>query len=152
MSEFSAKPFLIDALYRWCIETGLTPYLTAILKSSYRSEDDWDGSAGGDSSEVTFDLGSESSGGVVIDGQEVRFTTVMAGEKMAVVISHSQIVAFYAKETGYGLFFSQSMPPGNELVCEEGSFPVSDGAPLARPMAPRRSPGRLKVLNPLRRV
>ena len=36
MSEQSAKPYLVRALYEWCVEQGYTPYLAVRVNSKTR--------------------------------------------------------------------------------------------------------------------
>lgn len=97
------KPYLIRAIYDWCIDAGLTPYITAIINKNvlvpkaYHSE-----------YEITLNISTEAVSKLLLDDDAVSFISRFNGVSEHIYIPTNFVKGIFAKETGEGIFFEVS--------------------------------------------
>lgn len=100
MSEQSAKPYLIRALYEWCVDQGYTPYLAVRVNSQTRVPQ-----AFVKNGEIVLNVGPLATHKLTMDNEWVLFNARFNGVSQEVAVPFSAVVGLFAKETGYGMGF-----------------------------------------------
>ena len=140
MSEQSTKPYLVRALYEWCVEQGYTPYLAVRVNSKTRVP-----AAFVKNGEIVLNVGPLATHQLKMDNEWVLFNARFNGASQEVAVPFSAVIGIFAKETGYGMGFQPTLDAaGSEggdatahaPAVDAGTTPDPDTAPAASPAAP----------------
>jgi len=102
----SLKPYLIRAVYEWCVDHDLTPYLLANAKGGgvvvpkHAIQED---------GRIVLNLRPQAVHNLVMGDERIEFNARFGGSPMQVRIPISSVLAIYARENGQGMVFD-----GNE--------------------------------------
>ncbi|MCL2160962.1 MAG: ClpXP protease specificity-enhancing factor [Betaproteobacteria bacterium] len=139
----STKPYLIRAIYEWCVDQGFTPYLAVQVDqltqvpSGYVRE-----------GQIVLNVGPEATHQLKIDNELVTFQARFNGVAHQIVAPIGNVLAIYARENGQGIAFEatgaqEDMPVGKASgSAEESAEPPDEHPPPSSP--PRGS--HLKVI------
>jgi stringent starvation protein B len=119
----STKPYLIRAIYDWCTDHRLTPYLAVRV-------DEWtrvpmayvkDG-------EIVLNLSADAVHHLRMGNDEITFGARFGGVPHEIIVPLAAVIGIFAKETGQGLVFEGGEP---ELAPPEpeGEGPDKGGGP-----------------------
>ncbi|CAH1087859.1 ClpXP protease specificity-enhancing factor [Candidatus Nitrotoga sp. 1052] len=129
MNEFSTKPYFIRAIYDWCSDSALTPYLAVKVNEQTRVPKAYvkDG-------EIVINLSMDAVRNLNIGNEEITCGGRFGGVSHGLVVPIAAVIGIFAKETGQGLVFqgNDSIPT---LPTDSGSAP-SPGKPTL-PSKPR---------------
>ena len=122
MKEISTKPYLIRAIYDWCSDSALTPYLAVKVDEYTRVPKAYvkDG-------EIVINLSMDAVRNLHIGNDEITCGGRFGGVSHGLVVPVSAVIGIFAKETGQGLVFQ-----GNDSI---PTLPT-DGAKAASPGKP----------------
>ena len=132
--QTSTKPYLIRALYEWCTDNGLTPYLAVSVNEHTRVP-----RAHVRNGEIVLNISALASHRLQLTNTEVSFTARFSGMAEEIWVPIAQVTAIYAKETGHGMAFEVSKPPA-ELVVVEGSADDEADSQQVDPPPPPKPP------------
>ena len=104
MSEQSAKPFLVRALYEWCVEQGYTPYLAVRVDARTRVPTGFVKNG-----EIVLNVGPLATHQLTMDNDWVLFNARFNGESQEVAVPFAAVIGIFAKETGYGMGFQPTL-------------------------------------------
>ncbi len=133
----SQQPYFLRALYEWCVDSGLTPYLSVRVDHRTRVPHGFvkDG-------QIVLNLGPSAVRNLNMDNEWVTFSARFGGVSHAIEVPVANVLAIYSRETGEGMGFageeSQEIDGNSaqvELLSEPGDS--SDDAP---PSPPRGRP------------
>ncbi|MGH8770690.1 MAG: ClpXP protease specificity-enhancing factor [Burkholderiales bacterium] len=130
MKEIAAKPYLLRAIYEWCGDSGLTPYLSVKVDQHTRVPKEYvkDG-------EIVLNISQTASRNLKLGNELIQFTARFNGVSTEISVPIDSVLAIFSKETGRGLFFH----------AKEGEPKKTDnGSPIVTP--PPRGRRRLKVV------
>ena len=130
--ERSTKPYLIRALYEWCTDSGLTPYLTVKVDANTRVPMEHVKNG-----EIVLNISADATHRLTLGNDMVQFSARFNGASRECSIPMSAVVGIFARENGQGLVF----PP--EPVDETGAGTNARPEPPEPPQAP--PPGRPKL-------
>jgi Stringent starvation protein B len=99
--EASAKPYLVRALCEWCAEKDLTPYLVVRVNEETQVPVEYVAN-----NEIVFNLSDRTTHHLTIDNEWIMFAARFGGISQEIAIPFSAVAAIFARENGYGLFFS----------------------------------------------
>ena len=121
----STKPYLVRAIFEWCVDNGLTPYLTVAVGARTRVPREFarDG-------QIVLNIGPEATSQLVMGNEEITFQARFSGVAFPVVVPVEAVAAIYAKENGQGLAFEASAETEESIA--EG---VEADAPSISPSA-----------------
>ncbi|RFC32421.1 MAG: stringent starvation protein B [Candidatus Nitrotoga sp. SPKER] len=123
MKEFSTKPYLIRAIYDWCSDSALTPYLAVKVNGQTRVPKAYvkDG-------EIVINLSMDAVRNLHIGNEEITCGGRFGGVSHGLVVPIDAVIGIFAKETGQGLVFQgkDSIPT---LPTDSGSSPLPDNPP-----------------------
>lgn len=100
MSELSTKPYLMRAIYDWCVDSGYTPYLTVTVDTLTRVPMEYvkDG-------QIVLNIGPIAVEQFKMGNQLIEFSARFNGAGREISIPVGAVSAIYARENGQGLSF-----------------------------------------------
>ena len=107
------KPYLIRAIYDWCIDNENTPYVMSLVgKETLIPE------VLSKSKEIVLNLSPHSVQNLYIDDDGISFKSRFSGNAFNVFLPITFILGVYAKESGDGIFFSEDkkLPAGSKNI------------------------------------
>ena len=107
------KPYLIRAIYDWCIDNENTPYVMSLVgKETLIPE------VLSKSKEIVLNLSPHSVQNLYIDDHGISFKSRFSGNAFNVFLPITSILGVYAKESGDGIFFSEDkkLPPVSKNI------------------------------------
>lgn len=101
MNAPAIKPYLIRAVYAWCVDNYLTPYVSAVTDGCLNIplELSRDG-------EIILNVSPAAVSDLLIDNEIIKFATRFNGVPRKIEIEIGAIKAIFAKELGQGLTFT----------------------------------------------
>lgn len=98
----SLKPYLIRAVYDWCVDQDLTPYLLVnaqvgdvVVPRQSVQED----------GRIVLNLRPQAVHNLALGDQKIEFNARFGGSPMHVKIPIAAVLAIYARENGQGMVF-----------------------------------------------
>ena len=117
MSEQSAKPFLVRALYEWCVEQGYTPYLAVRVDARTRVPTGFVKNG-----EIVLNVGPLATHQLTMDNDWVLFNARFNGESQEVAVPFAAVIGIFAKETGYGMGFQPTLDAAGSDATDSGEI------------------------------
>lgn len=126
MSELSTKPYLIRAIYDWCGDSGLTPYLAVRVDEQTRVPTAYvrDG-------EIVLNISMDAVRNLHMGNEEITCGGRFGGVPHEIIVPMSAVIGIFAKETGQGLVF-QGQESSPTIPGGSGDTPP-DSSPPAKP-------------------
>ena len=126
----STKPYLIRALYEWCADNGLTPYVAAFVDDSVKVPREHV-----KNQEIVLNISMDATSNLKIGNDYLEFKARFGGVAREIVVPIDHIIAIYARENGQGMAFPvpQAVQPQGDVV--EGK-PAERRQPALRSVAP----------------
>ena len=96
----STKPYLLRAVYEWCVDNGYTPHISVVVDSRTRVpiEHVRDG-------EIVLNIGPVAASRLQIGNEVIECTARFSGIAKERVIPVASVSAIYARENGHGMSF-----------------------------------------------
>lgn len=134
----STKPYLLRAIYEWCVDQGFTPYLQVAVDMRTRVPMQYvkDG-------QIVLNIGPAATQNILMGNEEVTFQARFNGAVFSILAPVDRVAAIYARENGQGMGFEVAPAGGQEAEPEargkgEGEFPDPDApTPAGRPTLTR---------------
>jgi stringent starvation protein B len=105
--ELSTKPYLIRAIYDWCVDCGLTPYLAVRVDDQTQVPMTYvkDG-------EIVLNLSLDAVHNLQLGNERITCAGRFGGVPHNLIVPISAVIGIFAKENGQGLVFhgKESMP------------------------------------------
>jgi stringent starvation protein B len=108
----STRPYLLRALYEWCADNSLTPYIAAYVDDTVKVPREYV-----KNNEIVLNVSMDATSNLKIDNEFVRFKARFGGVAREIVVPMDHVIAIYARENGQGMAFPvpQSVPPRGEV-------------------------------------
>ena len=96
----STRPYLIRALYEWCTDNGLTPYVAVRVDESVQVPHEYvkDG-------EIVLNISFDATSSLKLGNEFIEFKARFAGVARDIMVPIAQVLAIYARENGQGMSF-----------------------------------------------
>lgn len=127
MSDLSTRPYLIRAIYEWCIDSALTPYLA--VRVNDRTEVPMSYVRDG---EITLNLGPAAVRDLDMGNEFISCNGRFGGVPFQLFIPVEAVTGIFAKETGQGLVFQAADMPQPPPDAKGDGLPVAS-KPTSRP-------------------
>jgi stringent starvation protein B len=131
MSEIPTKPYLLRALYEWCVDNGYTPHLA--VKVDSRTQVPPEHARNG---EITLNVSPTAVHKLQMGNEVIEFSARFAGVARQISVPVENVYALYARETGHGMTFE--VQPGTPAANARGEgepaallVPFKEGAETA---------------------
>ncbi len=112
----SNKPYLIRGIFDWCVDSGLTPYLSAKILPGTRAPKSYI-----NTEEIILNISTSATTKLIIDNNFISFFARFNGINEEIYIPMNSILGIYAHENGKGLFFEMNRKK-QETSNEKGSL------------------------------
>jgi len=101
----STRPYLIRALYEWCSDNGLTPYVAVLVDDTVRVPNEYvkDG-------EIVLNISFDATSALKLGNEFIEFKARFAGTAREIMVPINRVIAIYARENGQGMSFPMSVP------------------------------------------
>ena len=169
LESTSTRPYLIRALYDWCTDNGLTPYVAVLVDDTVQVPREYVKNG-----EIVLNISFDATSSLKLGNDFIEFKARFAGSAREIIVPVGRVIAIYARENGQGMAFPvpvsgaaagddagkasplSSVPAAGgvadgetrivQLVTPELAAPVEmpDGEPPRPPLGPRPSLKRVK--------
>ena len=96
----STKPYLIRALYQWCIDNALTPYVAVFVDHSVDVPQEYVSQG-----EIVLNISPSACQAIVIDNESIQFKARFNGVPKEIYLPLTHIMAIYSRENNQGMSF-----------------------------------------------
>jgi len=134
------KPYLLRALYEWCVDNGYTPYVSVIVDAETRVPVEHVRNG-----EIVLNIGPLAAHKLKMGNDAIEFAARFGGVPRDLSIPVSQVAAIYARENGHGMSFEAGR---KDTAWEASGEALSADAPAAPepPSAPGGGKPNLRVI------
>jgi stringent starvation protein B len=96
----STRPYLIRALYEWCTDNGLTPFIAVFVDDTVRVPNEYvkDG-------EIVLNISFDATSSLNMGNEYIEFKGRFGGVARDILVPVDRVVAIYARENGQGMAF-----------------------------------------------
>ena len=133
--EASTTPYLIRAIFEWCCDNGLTPYIAVKVDKTTKVPMEYVKNG-----EIVLNVSPDATRNLKIGNDLLQFSARFAGVSREISVPVNTIGGIFAKETGQGLSFQTSSPVSAQVVTP--IVPPNDD----RPAPPSGGRPRLQVI------
>jgi stringent starvation protein B len=118
----STKPYLLRAVYEWCVDNGYTPQISVTVDARTRVpvEHVRDG-------EIVINIGPLAANRLKMGNDILECQTRFSGVAKDLVIPVAAITAIYARETGQGMQFEPENAAALETAAADPKDPPKRG-------------------------
>jgi stringent starvation protein B len=114
MNEIPTKPYLLRALFEWCVDNGYTPHIAVKVDSRTQVPAEYVKNA-----EITLNISPAAVHKLQLGNELIEFSARFGGVARQISVPVSNVYALYARETGHGMTFDiESAKPGLQSVAE----------------------------------
>jgi stringent starvation protein B len=127
----STKPYLLRAIYEWCVDNGYTPYVSIVVDARTRVPMEYvrDG-------EIVLNIGPLATNRLQIGNELIECTARFAGTVRELSIPVSCVAAIYARENGHGMSFETGDQAGAETAAPPAARAPGDDPGPPKPGKP----------------
>jgi len=126
MPEIPTKPYLLRALYEWCVDNGYTPHVG--VKTDARTQVPAEHVRNG---EITLNISPTAVHRLQMGNELIEFSARFAGVARQISVPIENVYALYARETGHGMTFDVDVPN----AAKPGVQAKAEGGPTSHPTA-----------------
>ncbi len=132
----STRPYLIRALFEWCMDAGFTPYLAVQAAEGVQVPFEFvkDG-------EIVLNISPDATSGLLIGNDWVEFKARFNGVARDIMVPVDHVLAIYARENGQGMAFPPPNPKQADLSNDPQASTPPDEPP---PQSPKPALKRVK--------
>lgn len=94
------KPYLLRALYEWCVDNGYTPYISVAVDASTQVPREYVRNG-----EIVLNIGPLAANRLKMGNEMIELAARFGGVARELMIPVAQVAAIYARENGHGMSF-----------------------------------------------
>jgi stringent starvation protein B len=100
LESTSTRPYLIRALYDWCTDNGLTPYVAVLVDDTVQVPREYVKNG-----EIVLNISFDATSSLKLGNDFIEFKARFAGTAREIMVPVSRVIAIYARENGQGMAF-----------------------------------------------
>jgi stringent starvation protein B len=148
MNEVPTKPYLLRALFEWCVDNGYTPHLAVRVDSRTQVPNEYVKNG-----EITLNISPNAVHKLQLGNELVEFSARFGGVARQISVPVTNVYALYARETGHGMTFDIEGPkPVLQAVAEAEPTPAKPALPAPTLPEPPKKPSGSGGKPTLRRI
>src|SRR5438874_2043205 len=124
MKEIPTKPYVLRALFEWCVDNGYTPHLAVKVDSRTQVPSEYVKSG-----EITLNISPNAVRKLQMGNELVEFSARFGGVARQISLPVANVYALYARETGHGMTFDIEGPKAGVQVKAESETASNTRAP-----------------------
>jgi stringent starvation protein B len=110
LESTSTRPYLIRALYDWCTDNGLTPYVAVLVDDTVQVPREYVKNG-----EIVLNISFDATSSLKLGNEFIEFKARFAGTARDIMVPVTRVIAIYARENGQGMAFPVPVPGGAAL-------------------------------------
>ena len=107
LESTSTRPYLIRALYDWCTDNGLTPYVAVLVDDTVQVPREYVKNG-----EIVLNISFDATSSLKLGNEYIEFKARFAGTARDIVVPVNRVIAIYARENGQGMAFPVPVTSG----------------------------------------
>lgn len=133
----STKPYLIRAIYEWCVDQGFTPYVAVAVDGRTEVPRNYvkDG-------QIVLNLSPDAVHQLVLGNDFITCSARFGGVAQSISVPLDNVAAVYARENGQGMAFEVGVAQSDTAAIEQPEPAGSAEGPTAPDEPPKPAPGR----------
>jgi stringent starvation protein B len=148
MNEIPTKPYLLRALFEWCVDNGYTPHLAVRVDSRTQVPNEYVKNG-----EITLNVSPNAVHKLQLGNELIEFSARFGGVARQISVPVTNVYALYARETGHGMTFDVEGPkPVLQAVAEAEPSPAKPVLPAPTTPEPPKKPSGSGGKPTLRRI
>ncbi len=124
LDSTSTRPYLIRALYEWCTDNSLTPYVAVAVDETVQVPREYV-----KNNEIVLNISFDATSSLKLGNDFIEFKARFAGSAREIMVPVSRVIAIYARENGQGMAFPVPV----------ASSGIEDATPVAKQPSPLSS-------------
>jgi stringent starvation protein B len=96
----STRPYLVRAIYEWCTDNGLTPYVAVAVDGSVQVPREFV-----KNNEIVLNVSFDATSALKLGNEFIEFKARFSGTPREIMVPIERVMAIYAKENGQGMSF-----------------------------------------------
>ncbi|HVY05877.1 MAG TPA: ClpXP protease specificity-enhancing factor [Burkholderiales bacterium] len=124
MKEASKTPYLIRAIFEWCCDSGLTPYIAVKVDETTKVPMEYVKNG-----EIVLNVSPDATRNLKIGNDLLQFSARFAGVSREVSVPINMVSSIFAKENGQGMSFRVSPAPPAGGPARPDRVPPNDDRP-----------------------
>src|SRR5437868_12813482 len=105
LESTSTRPYLIRALYDWCTDNGLTPYVAVQVDDTVQVPREYVKNG-----EIVLNISFDATSSLKLGNDFIEFKARFAGTAREISVPVGRVIAIYARENGQGMAFPAPAP------------------------------------------
>ena len=134
----STRPYLIRALYEWCTDNGLTPYVAVLVDESVQVPREFV-----KNNEIVLNISFDATSSLKLGNDFIEFKARFAGVAREIIVPVGRVLAIYARENGQGIAFPSPPPVVSAGPVTSSPAPSEPGLPNLRAASPAAPEGKV---------
>ncbi len=106
----NTKPYLIRAIYEWCVDNHYTPYIAVSVNSNTHVPMEYV-----ENGEIIFNISQNAASDLIMGNDSIQFMARFNGAPRKMQIPMNSVKGIFAKEINQGLTFSLEPEPSSEI-------------------------------------
>ena len=107
----STRPYLVRALYEWCTDNGLTPYVAVSVDDTVQVPREYV-----KNNEIVLNISFDATSSLKLSNDFIEFKARFAGSSRDIMVPMERVIAIYARENGQGMAFPMGSTPQPEAL------------------------------------
>ena len=128
----STRPYMIRALYEWCVDHHFTPYVAVHVDETVQVPQEYVKNG-----EIVLNISYDATSGLKLGNDFIEFKARFSGSARGIMVPVNRVLAIYARENGQGMAFPLQLQAPDDVANHEGGASSSDQANSAPVKAPR---------------
>jgi stringent starvation protein B len=124
VKEASKTPYLIRAIFEWCCDSGLTPYIAVKVDETTKVPMEYVKNG-----EIVLNVSPDATRNLKIGNDLLQFSARFAGVSREVSVPISTVSGIFAKENGQGLSFQTGAAAQTGAPSKTDTAPPNDDHP-----------------------
>jgi len=131
----STRPYMLRAMYEWCVDNALTPYVVVVVDGSVRVPMEFV-----QNGEIVLNVSMGATSNLQIGNEYLDFKARFGGVARDISVPVGRITAIYARENGQGMTFpvETSNTASAAAAAKSASAEATPSDPAAEPAKPAR--------------
>lgn len=118
----STRPYLIRAIYEWCNDNGLTPYVAVAVDGSVQVPHEFVRN-----NEIVLNVSPDATSALTLGNEFIEFKARFGGIPREIMVPIERVMAIYAKESGQGMSFPLLVLKAEPAVDSKIKSPAGEG-------------------------
>lgn len=120
LESSSTRPYLIRALYDWCTDNGLTPYVAVLVDDTVQVPREYVKNG-----EIVLNISFDATSSLKLGNEFIEFKARFAGTAREIMVPVNRVIAIYARENGQGMAFPVPVQGGTPDAPGAKASPLS---------------------------